>query len=283
MRQITVASGKGGTGKTTLSVNLAAFMASQNMDVVLADADVEEPNSALFSKPVWNQTIEATQPTPVWNKEACTLCGDCMRHCHFNAIMALPSEILVFPKLCHSCFACSELCPEFALPMEDTRIGEIKIGSSMGATCIEGRLDIGQEMATPLIAKTIQRAANESKEWLIVDAPPGTSCSFVESVKESEKVILVTEPTAFGLHDLEAAVETVRALKKPFGVVLNRIGMGDERVEEYCKNENIPIITKIAHDENIAKTYAKGQMVFENVEHFRVALEDVVAFMGGEK
>mgnify|MGYP000499625650 CR=1 FL=1 len=282
MRQITIASGKGGTGKTTISVNLAAFLATQNTQVVLADADVEEPNSALFSKPDWNETIQATKPTPVWNRDSCTLCGDCMRHCHFNAIMALPSEILVFPKLCHSCFACSELCPEFALPMQDTPIGEIKIGSSLGVTCVEGRLDVGQEMATPLIAKTIQRASQENKEWLIVDAPPGTSCSFIESIKESQKVILVTEPTAFGLHDLKAAVESVRALKKPFGVVLNRVGMGDERVEEYCARENIPIIAKIAHDENIAKTYANGEMVFQSVDHFRLALEQIRDFMGAQ-
>ena len=282
MRQITIASGKGGTGKTTLSVNFAAFLATKERDVVLADADVEEPNSALFSKPNWNETIVATKPTPVWIKDSCTLCGDCMRHCHFNAIMALPSEILVFPKLCHSCYACSELCPEDALPMEDSRIGEIKIGSSLGVTCIEGRLDIGQEMATPLIAKTIQKACEKATDWVVVDAPPGTSCSFIESIKESEKVLLVTEPTAFGLHDLEAAVETVRALNKPFGVVLNRVGMGDERVEEYCSKENIPIVARIAHDENIAKTYARGEMVFQKVEHFRVALEEMEAFLGSE-
>jgi len=282
MRQITIASGKGGTGKTTLSVNLAAFLAAKCKDVVLADADVEEPNSALFSKPKWDEIITANKPTPVWNKDVCTLCGDCMRHCHFNAIMALPSEILVFPKLCHSCFACSELCSQFALPMEDSRIGEIKIGSSMGVTCIEGRLDIGQEMAAPLIAKTIKVGGGRAKDWLIVDAPPGTSCSFVESIKGGERVILVTEPTAFGLHDLEVAVETVRALKKPFGVVLNRAGMGDERVEEYCERENITIIAKIAHDEEIAKTYAKGEMIFQKVEHFKLALEEVEAFLGGE-
>lgn len=282
MKQITIASGKGGTGKTTLSVNLAIYMANCGEDIVLVDADVEEPNSALFSKPKWAEMITANKPTPVWNKDACTLCGDCMRHCHFNAIMALPSEILVFPKLCHSCFACSELCPTFALPMEDSRIGEIKVGSSLGVTCIEGRLDIGQEMATPLIAKTIQEAEERSKDWVIVDAPPGTSCSFVESIKESERVVLVTEPTAFGLHDLEAAVETVRALKKPFGVVLNRVGMGDERVEKYCEREGISIIAKIAHDEEIAKSYAKGEMIFEKVAHFKAALEDIRAYVGGK-
>jgi MinD superfamily P-loop ATPase len=283
MRQVTVASGKGGTGKTTLSLNLAAYLSEINQDVVLADADVEEPNSALYLKPKWEESIVATKAAPVWDEQKCVLCNQCASYCHFNAIMALPSEILVFPKLCHSCYACSQLCFAQALPMEEFPMGEIKVGSSMGFTCIEGRLDVGQEMATPLIAKTIQKASTIAKEWLIVDAPPGSSCSFLESIKQSQIVLLVTEPTPFGLHDLKAAVEATRALGKSFGVVLNRVGIGDSKVLEYCENEKIPIVAKIPHDEMIAKSCARGELVFQKVEDFKKALEDISQFLGEER
>jgi MinD superfamily P-loop ATPase len=282
MRQITIASGKGGTGKTTVSVNLAAFLSSRSHRVVLADADVEEPNSALFVKPVWQTAHEATKSVPAWDNAQCSLCGECASHCHFNAIIALPSEVLVFSKLCHSCFACSELCPKGALPMRATRIGEIRHGDALGVTFIEGRLDVGQEMATPLIAQTINQAREVTCDWLLVDAPPGTSCSFVETIKESDAVLLVTEPTPFGLHDLKAAVETVRALQKPFGVIVNRVGMGDEAVMRYCEQENIPVAATILHDVAIAKAYANGGLVFDKVAHFKASLEAIEAFMGGE-
>lgn len=281
MGYITIASGKGGTGKTTLSTNLAAYIAKENDFVVLADADVEEPNAALFLKPKVLQKIEAKKYHPKWEASSCTLCGDCARHCHFNALLALPSEILIFPNLCHSCYACSELCPTGSLPMVEARIGEIVEGESHGVVLVEGRLDVGQEMATPLITQTIKRAKEISKEKAIFlcDAPPGTSCSFVEAVQGSKYVVLVTEPTPFGLNDLRLAVETNKALGKSCGVVINRVGMGSAKIEEYCKEQNVPIIGRIPHLDGIAKYYSKSELAYPHVPEFEEALSQIWAHL----
>jgi len=272
-KTIAIGSGKGGTGKTTISTNLAHFLAGKNYHVVLADADVEEPNVSLFLRPDSLHVKVAIKQRPVWNKEACVLCGACASHCHFNAIIALPSEILVFPQLCHSCYACSELCPVGALPMAKERIGEIATGVCEGVVVVEGRLDVGQEMATPLIAQTLDAAKAHTKEIFLCDAPPGTSCSFVQTVRQSDYVVLVSEPTAFGLNDLTLAVKTVRALNKPFGVVINRVGMGDGAVEMYCEHEGIEVIGRFLHDKGVARCCALGVLAAQEVPHFKASLE----------
>ncbi|NLC27512.1 MAG: P-loop NTPase [Campylobacteraceae bacterium] len=277
MGHITIASGKGGTGKTTLSTNLAAYIAKKSEFVVLADADVEEPNAALFLHPEVYRRSEAKKAHPKWDESACTLCGDCAKHCHFNALLALPNEILIFSNLCHSCYACSELCPTGALPMVEARIGEILEGKSHGVVLVEGRLDVGQEMATPLIVQTIEKAKESTNEKTIFlcDAPPGTSCSFVEAVKDSKYVVLVTEPTLFGLNDLRLAIETAKALNKPCGVVINRVGMGNSLIEEYCKEQGVPVIGRIPHLRDIAKYYAKGELAYPHVPEFADALKQI--------
>jgi len=277
---ITIASGKGGTGKTTVSSNLTYYLANQNKDVVLADLDVEEPNSSLFIKAKKINSQIANTMKPTWVEDDCKLCGKCAEVCNFNAILALPKGILTFPELCHSCYACSELCPTDSLPMKPSKIGEITEYKADKFSFVEGRLDLGQEMAVPLIAQTIEyvnkKYPNALKLW---DAPPGTSCPVIEASKNSDFVILITESTPFGLNDLTLAVETMRVLDKKFGVIINRYGIGDNKVEEYCIKENIPIITKIKNDKEVAKLYSQGELIYPKIEHFKNSIEEIVKFI----
>jgi len=282
--KITIASGKGGTGKTTISTNLSSYLSSLGKKVVLADLDVEEPNSALFL----NSTLEDTQVSnkmiPSWNSEDCTLCGKCAEVCNFNAILHLPKEIRVYPALCHSCYACSELCPTNSLPMVESRIGQISKFSCDGFDLIEGRLDLGQEMAVPLIAQTIDYVDENYENYIkLLDAPPGTSCPVIEASRYSDFVILVTESTPFGLNDLILAVETMKVLDQKYGVIINRYGIGDNGVEEYCKKENIPLIAKVQNDKEVAKLYSQGKLIYNEIEHFKDSLDEIIAFMGDLK
>ncbi len=274
--KISIASGKGGTGKTTLSTNLAAYL-SESDDIVLVDLDVEEPNSGLFIQGDPVRREEKYKMIPEW-KGDCSLCGICQESCNFHAVMKLGTQIMVFPELCHSCYACSELCPEFALPMTPMRIGELNHVKRNSLAFIESRLDIGQEQAVPLIAQTIQyvdkRFSNDILK--IYDAPPGTSCPVIEALKDTDFVILITEPTPFGLHDLKLAVETTRALRLQFGVVINRYGIGNEDVVLYCKAENIPVLAKIPNDRRIAELYSRGQLIYKAIPEVRHQLEYII-------
>ena len=280
---ITIASGKGGTGKTTVSSNLSFYLASKGKNIVLADLDVEEPNSSLFIKgDEINKEIAYTMK-PIWEQENCKLCGKCAEVCNFNAILALPKGILTFPELCHSCYACSELCPTDSLPMKPHRIGEITEYKSEFAF-VEGRLDLGQEMAVPLIKQTMEYVNKKYPSALkLWDAPPGTSCPVIEASKDSDFVVLITEPTPFGLNDLTLAVETMKVLNKKFGVIINRYGVGDNKVEEYCAKENIPIITKIQNDKEVARLYSNGELIYPKIEHFKNSLDEIVEFFEGLK
>ena len=282
--KITIASGKGGTGKTTLSTNLTSYLSSLGEKVVLADLDVEEPNSALFFKATLTEEQVSNKMIPKWEKADCTYCGECADVCNFNAIVALSDEILVYPELCHSCYACSELCPTNSLPMTAERIGEIKAFTCDSFDLVEGRLDLGQEMAVPLIAQTINYVdENFEKHLKILDAPPGTSCPVIEASRGSDYVILVTESTPFGLNDLKLAVETMKVLKQNFGVIINRYGIGDSGVESYCQQEGIDIITKVQNDKEVAKLYSKGELIYPKIEHFKNSLDDIIAFTKGLK
>ena len=282
--KITFASGKGGTGKTTISTNLTSYLASMGKSVVLADLDVEEPNSALFIKSELKNTKLSNKMIPKWDSVDCTLCKKCVEVCNFNAIVAIQKEILVYPELCHSCYACSELCPTNSLPMTPSRIGEIKEFEADGFSLVEGRLDLGQEMAVPLIAQTIEYVDENFNDFIkILDAPPGTSCPVIEASRGSDYVILITESTPFGLNDLTLAVETMRVLKQKFGVIINRYGIGNNGVEEYCKSENIPIISKIQNDKELAKLYANGELIYPKIKHFKDSLDEIITFIGGLK
>jgi MinD superfamily P-loop ATPase len=282
--KITIASGKGGTGKTTISTNLSSYLAKE-ADVVLADLDVEEPNSKLFIEGNLIFEKACDKMVPQWKKDECTLCGNCEEVCRFNAVIKVGDEILVFPELCHSCYACSELCPTESLPMIPQKIGELKHFKTENLDFVEGRLGIGEEQAVPLISQVIEYIDEKFSQDTIklFDAPPGTSCPVIEASRGSDFVILVTESTPFGLNDLKLAVETMRVLCQKFGVVINRHGIGDNGVEEYCNAEGIPIIAKIPNDRRVAELYSKGELIYPKIQEFETALKQIAQFVGGVK
>lgn len=277
--KIAIASGKGGTGKTTLSTNLAAFIAEQH-EVVLVDLDVEEPNSGLFFKGELTHREDVFKMIPQWDEAKCTLCGICPKVCSYHAVIQLGPTILVFPELCHSCYACSELCPVDALPMIPKKTGTLRDFQIGKLHFVESRLDIGEEQAVPLISKTKKYvAANYGKVNIaIFDSPPGTSCPVMEATKDADFVILVTEPTPFGLHDLKLAVETMRTLKKPFGVVINRYGIGNDELIQYCQEENIPVLAKIPNNRRIAEMYSSGKLIYQDFPEVKQALSEILDY-----
>jgi len=277
--KIAIASGKGGTGKTTLAVNLAGFLAKKR-EVVLTDLDVEEPNSGLFINGEQVLQQHKYKMIPEWTG-SCSLCNMCQQVCNFHAVLQLGTQIMVFPELCHSCFACSELCPDSALPMVPQKMGELKHFQNDQLSFVESKLDIGQEQAVPLIAQTKQyikdHFINGAVE--IYDSPPGTSCPVIEAVKDVDFVILVTEPTPFGLHDLKLAVETMRELGKEFAVVINRFGIGNDDVIDYCSQEDIRILAKIPNDRRIAELYSRGELLYRKVPAVKEQLKKIESFM----
>ncbi len=281
--KIAIASGKGGTGKTTLSTNLSAYMA-ESSQLVLCDLDVEEPNSGLFLDAELTAREDKYKKIPKWEEANCSHCGKCQDVCNFNAVLKMGDMIMTFPELCHGCFACSELCPAGSLPMESKKMGEMKSFRSGKLDFIESKLIIGEEQAVPLIAQTISHldACYGEDVLQIIDSPPGTSCPVIEVVKEANLVILVTEPTPFGLHDLKLAVDTVRQLDKPFAVVINRHGIGSDLVERYCADEKIDIIAMIPNDRKIAESYSKGELLYPAFPEFKKAIEKVAGYIKSE-
>ncbi len=276
--KIAIASGKGGTGKTTLSTNLASFLAEED-EVVLTDLDVEEPNSGLFIKADLVHKEDKFKMIPEWKEDECILCGNCQKVCNFHAVIQLGEMIMVFPELCHGCYACSELCPTSSLPMIPKKMGELKRFQKGNLSFIESRLDIGEEQAVPLIAQTISYVEEHfSKEVIrIFDSPPGTSCPVIEATKDADFIILVTEPTPFGLHDLKLAVETMKELKKDMGVVVNRYGIGNDDVLQYCKEEQIPVLAKIPNSRRIAEIYSQGNLIYKEIPEVSVELENITS------
>jgi len=267
--KIAIASGKGGTGKTTLAVNLASYIAGLEDvtgKVVLVDMDVEEPNSGLFIKGDLMKSEIKYRMVPEWIGDKCTFCKKCAGVCNFNALAYIGVSVLIFPELCHSCYACSELCPEDALPMKADRMGELRHYSiSDNLHFVESRLDIGIEQAVPLIKEThdFLKSEYDESDIKIVDSPPGTSCPVIEAVKDADLVVLVTEPTPFGLNDLKLAVDTMKELDKRFAVVINRSGIGNDEVERYCFDNGISLIGKIPQMQLAAELYSKGQLMIE--------------------
>jgi len=280
MREIAIASGKGGTGKTTVSVNLAKYLAEQNIfdKIILCDLDVEEPNSGLFLQGALIKEEVKYRMVPEWDEEKCTLCKRCANVCEFNALAFLGFSVLIFPELCHSCYACSELCPENALPMKQHRMGVLKhYKVSENLEFVESRLDIGVEQAVPLIAETKKYVREHAGEntLVIYDAPPGTSCPVIEAVKKTEKSLLVTEPTPFGLNDLTLAVETMKELKQPFSVIINRSGEHDRLIEDYCDKNDIEVAGKIPFLREAAVAYSKGEVMIDSVPEIRSAIAKI--------
>lgn len=276
---IAIASGKGGAGKTSLSTNLCALMA-ESMNVVLADLDVEEPNATIFfdtdylSHPVY-------KAIPEWDQSRCSSCGKCQEVCNFNAIIQMIDEIIVFPELCHSCHACSILCPESALPMNEKRIGMLREGKLPSLNLLEGRLDIGEEQAVPLIqhAKEILEQKHGEESIVIMDAPPGSSCPVIEVTRDADLVILVTEPNPFGLNDLKIMVETIQLLGREMAVVINKAGKGDQSIEQYCESECIPVIARIPHSRRAAELNSNGHLLINELPEIKKEIEKLSAYI----
>ncbi len=280
--QIAVASGKGGTGKTTVSVGLAQ---AYDAPVIYLDCDVEEPNGAIFLKPERKFHTDVNVRVPQVDKDNCVACGKCSELCQFNAIITMGGAAMVFPEMCHSCGGCVQICPVGAISETDNCIGSVNCGSSSQITALEGVLNIGHAMAPPLI-KAVKKHVH--KDVLnIIDCPPGTSCPLLESVKGSDFVILVTEPTPFGLHDLKLSVETMRELQLPFGIIINRSDSGDDRVVNYCKDEGIPLLLEIPESRKIAEAYSRGETVVQADSRLKDNLEglltDLIETYGGGK
>jgi len=283
-KKIAIASGKGGTGKTMLSVNLAGFLSKQKR-VLLTDLDVEEPNCLLLLKEASvSEVVDAFKMIPSWDIDKCTFCGLCAKNCMFNAIVRLGPQIVVFKELCHSCYACTELCPENALPMQEVKIGQLTHVEDVNLIAVEGQLKIGEEQAVPMIEQALEYSTKffDDSDIQILDCPPGNSCPLVAAVKDADFVILVTEPTPFGLNDLSIAVETVRIIGKKVGVVINKDGLGDSGVSDYCKENNVPILGKIKYDQRIASLYAQGELIYNKIGHVNQALIDIVSALEKE-
>ena len=262
---ISIASGKGGTGKTTVAVNLAMAIGS---DVQLLDCDVEEPNSHLFINPVFEKTISVTTPVPEVDEKKCNLCGKCDEICQFKAIIVIANiTVMTFPELCHSCGGCEKVCPENAIKETSRELGIIQKGYRNGLEFVHGKLTVGEAMSPPLIVKV--RSFAKPDKFTIIDAPPGTSCPVIASMKDTDFILLVTEPTPFGLHDLKLAVGAVKILKIPCGLVINRSDVGDNKVKEFAKKEGIPVLLEIPFDRNIAEVYSRGDMIVEKLPGFK--------------
>ena len=268
--KIAIASGKGGTGKTTLSCALAFAV---DEPVCLLDCDVEEPNSHFFVHPEIERTEEVSSPVPVVDESKCTGCGECGRVCQFSAIVSLGKKTLVFNELCHSCGGCARICPTGAISEQSKKIGELEIGRRDQVEFISGRLDVGQAMSPPMIRATIEHARDEG--LTLIDCPPGTSCPFVTAVKACDAAILITEPTPFGLHDLKLAIETIRELGIPHGVVVNRANGEQNRISEFCAAENIPLLLQIPEDRRVAQAYSRGQILTEVMPELRGKIADL--------
>jgi len=280
---LTIASGKGGTGKTTVAVSIALSLASGNRrdKLLFLDCDVEAPNAALFLNPEITAKEEVNIGVPKVDESRCLHHGRCTQVCQFHAIAALPNTTLVFPELCHGCGGCTLECPEQAIREEPHLIGIIEHGHAGAVAFGHGILNVGEPMATPVI-RQLKRRISEEYDLCILDAPPGTACPVVESMRGADFLLLVTEPTPFGLHDLRLAVEVGRdELGLPVGVVVNHDGVGDRGVDEYCASEGLPILMRIPLDRRIAEAYSRGTPLVEAMpdyqEQFRHLMGQVEA------
>jgi MinD superfamily P-loop ATPase len=277
--KIVFASGKGGTGKTTIAANLAWLLAHSGQRVQYVDCDVEEPNGYLFLKPAFERSEPARVMVPLIDAERCTSCGQCGKACQFHAIVNLPGQTLLLPQMCHGCGLCTLVCPERAISDETREIGWIEKGSAiLNIPFVHGMLNVGEPMAGPLIEQVKAHAIDG--HIAIIDAPPGTSCPVVKTMKHADLVILVTEPTPFGLHDLRAAIIVARSLAVPVAVVVNRERTRFEQLERYLRENGLPVLVRIPDDRRIAREYSMGNLICETLPVYREHFRELVAGIG---
>jgi len=272
--KIAVASGKGGTGKTTVSANLAWVASAMGLNVAYLDCDVEEPNGHIFLKPVIEQSRPAGHLIPQIDPDLCDNCGLCAKLCQFNALLCIGDEVLVSPELCHSCGGCVRVCPQKAISEVSREIGHLDIGHSEAIRFVHGVLNVGEVMSPPVIKAVKDEGADA--DLIIIDAPPGTSCPVIETIRDCDKVILVTDATPFGLHDLTLAVEVVRVMNFPFAVVINRCDIGNDQVLKWCKAEHIPVIAQIPDDRKIAEAYSRGELIANALPKYQSTFKDLL-------
>lgn len=262
---IVILSGKGGTGKTTISTNLALLMKANYID-----CDVEEPNGFIFLKPEEIEVENVQIEVPEINSEKCTLCGACVEACQFNALAKGKDQIILFDKLCHSCGACGLACPTGAIKYKKRTTGVIEKGKKNDMILKRGILNIGEPMAVPILKELLSNAPEKGIN--ILDSPPGTSCNVVNTLHYADRAILVTEPTAFGLHDLEMAVELVKTFKIPFGLIINKYDEKNQYLNKYIEDENINLLGNIPYKREIAESYSKGETLLDNEEYKKAFL-----------
>ncbi len=256
---IAVAAGKGGTGKTLVSSSLALALARNGAGAVqLLDCDAEEPNADLLLHPQIRDSEPVHVLMPEVDLSICTRCGRCAEVCQFSAIAVIKDAVLTFHDLCAACGACAFACPEDAISEVERNVGAVAKGEGpAGMEFYQGRVNVGEQRSGPVLREVKSYIAED--KIAILDAPPGTSCPMQETVEDSDYCILVTEPTPFGLSDLGAAYETCRTLGVPAGVIINRDGIGDEAVDEFCADNGIEVLLRIPHQRAIAEAYSRGE------------------------
>ncbi|MDH5200571.1 MAG: ATP-binding protein [Candidatus Bathyarchaeota archaeon] len=274
--KIAVASGKGGTGKTSVAVNLALSLGG----VQVLDCDVEEPNAHILLRPEVEETIPVEVLVPRIIEDRCDYCGECARFCQYNALFVVGETAMVFPELCHSCGGCSIVCPRDAIVEEPRQIGRVLKGSAGDIDLVYGEINVGEPLSVPVIS-AVKKHIREGST-VILDAPPGTACPVVETVHGADFCLLVTEPTPFGLHDLQIAVEVVRELGVSMGVVVNFAGIGDRGVYDFCEKRDIPIMMEIPFDRRIAELYSRGTPFVAAMPEWKKRFMDLAEGIGGE-
>jgi MinD superfamily P-loop ATPase len=274
--KVAVASGKGGTGKTTIAVNLAWFLADNGRKVQYIDCDVEEPNGHFFIAPDLDRAMSAIVMLPVVDQQKCTSCGECSAKCQFNAIVRLPGNTLIFPELCHGCGLCLHVCPTQAISEDERQIGIIETGMGWGGIQFaHGILNVGEPQPNPLIRQVKQQGLSDHIQ--IIDAPPGTSCSFVETISDADMVILVTEPTPFGLHDLKISVSVAHARGKSVLVVINRENGLFPPLEEFLEEKHLKVLARLPEDRRVAEVYSCGDLLLETLPEYGVHFSNIAA------
>jgi MinD superfamily P-loop ATPase len=276
--KVVIASGKGGTGKTTIAVNLATYISKLNKQTVrLLDCDVEAPNAHLFINPNYSKEYKVTVTRPQVNKEKCTSCGKCVAVCNYNVFAKVKNEILTFPELCHSCGACYYFCPKQALSTKTVEIGKIQLAEHTKLKFGEGILNIG-ETAAPIIINALKQHCLDN-DFNIIDAAPGTSCSVVKAIEGADVAILITEETPFGLHDLQLAIKLTAKLKIPTGVIINRAFNKNKLITNFCQKFNIPLIGKIPFQQEYAKCYSQGELIIEQFSELEKEFHNILQYI----